>query len=293
MNNFPTSFSSTLPPFIIRALIVILIALLVFGAHEYGVLVKQNSALNNNSVQLAGEVASLERQLSKAKDEGLNLSNTLQSKEESLANASKKVSYFEKLRTIDPEFLKKYSKVYFLNENYVPPKLVSIDPKYLANPDKLAQIHAGVWFYLQQMMEAARSNNASLQLVSGYRSFNTQTSLKSNYKVVYGAGTANQFSADQGYSEHQLGTAVDLTTASSTATFVGFEKTTGYKWLVDNAYKYGFVLSYPPKNAYYQFEPWHWRFVGYHLAIKLHDDGRYFYDLDQRDIDAYLGSLFD
>jgi D-alanyl-D-alanine carboxypeptidase len=111
--------------------------------------------------------------------------------------------------------------------------------------------------------------------------------------VTYGAGTANQFSADQGYSEHQLGTTVDFTTSSVGATFSGFEDTESYRWLRDEAHRYGFVLSYPPNNSYYQFEPWHWRFVGVDLAQDLHQDDTYFYDLDQREINEYLITLFD
>ena len=55
-------------------------------------------------------------------------------------------------------------------------------------------------------------------------------------------------------------------------------------------YKYGFAISYPAGNAYYKFEPWHWRYVGVELAAKLHNEAKNFYDLDQRDInEAGLG----
>jgi D-alanyl-D-alanine carboxypeptidase len=117
--------------------------------------------------------------------------------------------------------------------------------------------------------------------------------LKSTYSVTYGAGTANRFSADQGYSEHQLGTTLDFTTPATGLVFSKFEKTSAYAWLAENGYTYGFVLSYPKNNTYYQYEPWHWRFVGRGLAAKLHADGKRFYDLDQRDIDSYLISFFD
>ena len=110
--------------------------------------------------------------------------------------------------------------------------------------------------------------------------------------MIYGAG-ANQFSADQGYSEHQLGTALDFATTEIGAGFDGFEKTDAYRWLLDNAYQYGFILSYPQNNNYYQFEPWHWRFVGRDLAKKLSKEDKNFYDLDQREIDEYLISFFD
>ena len=110
--------------------------------------------------------------------------------------------------------------------------------------------------------------------------------------MFYGSG-ANSFSADQGYSEHQLGTTIDFTTEEIGASSSVFGKTTAYQWLLENAYKYGFILSYPEANKYYQFEPWHWRFVGRGLAEKLHQEGKNFYDLDQREIDEYLISFFD
>ena len=112
--------------------------------------------------------------------------------------------------------------------------------------------------------------------------------------MVYGAGTANQFSADQGYSEHQLGTAVDLiTTGQGGMLDQAFAKTDAYGWLTENAYKYGFILSYPSGNSYYLYEPWHWRYVGVELATDLHEKSGYFYDLDQRATDTYLISIFD
>jgi len=188
--------------------------------------------------------------------------------------------------------LQKYSKVYFLNENYAPSNLAEIDLKYLYDKDKPLQIHANVQPYLYNLLENASSSSVSIEIISAYRSFSDQSSLKLSYKMIYGSG-ANKFSADQGYSEHQLGTAVDFTTPDTGASFLKFETTTAYKWLTENAYKYGFILSYPKQNTYYRFEPWHWRFIGVSLATKLHDSNKYFYDLDQREIDSYLISIFD
>jgi D-alanyl-D-alanine carboxypeptidase len=147
--------------------------------------------------------------------------------------------------------------------------------------------------YLTDLIDDANKNNLELQVLSGYRSFSTQSSLKATYSFIYGAGTANRFSADQGYSEHQLGTTVDFTTKKTLGSLEGFENTEEYKWLLENAHRYGFVISYPAGNAYYKFEPWHWRFVGTDLASRLYNDKVYFYDMDQRDIDTYLAFIFD
>ena len=202
------------------------------------------------------------------------------------------VGTLEKLAATDKELLKKYSKVYFLNENYIPPALSDIEEKYIYKGSTNFEVHVKVWPYLRNLLEEAEKGDFELSVASAYRSYSEQASLKSGYKVIYGSG-ANQFSADQGYSEHQLGTTVDFTTAKVGGEFSKFDKEPSFKWLQDNAYRYGFVLSYPPGNTYYKYEPWHWRFVGVSLATRLHDDGKYFYDLDQREIDKYLIKLFD
>ena len=147
--------------------------------------------------------------------------------------------------------------------------------------------------YLENLLKAAASDSVSLLVLSAYRSFCTQAALKTGYKVVYGTTAANKFSADQGYSEHQLGSTVDFTTQTGGETLSGFDKTKSYEWLNQNAYKYGFILSYPKGNKFYQFEPWHWRFVGVELATKIHSENKNFYDMDQREINDFLVKIFD
>ncbi len=202
------------------------------------------------------------------------------------------VGTLKKLNSTDKELLQKYSRVYFLSENYIPKYLLPILPQYVYEPEKEKPIVSEVWPFLQKLLDDAAAAQVDLKILSAYRSFGTQSTLKSTYTVIYGSG-ANKFSADQGYSEHQLGTTIDFTTSKLGAGFSTFEKTGSYTWLIENAYKYGFILSYPKNNGYYVFEPWHWRFVGKALALKLHDENKNFYDLTQREIDEYLVTLFD
>lgn len=220
-----------------------------------------------------------------------NLKNINDSFVGQIASITDKVTGFVKLKETDKEFLQKYSKVFFLNEHYVPKELSPIDTKYTyQNKEELFETK--VLPFLIKLMDNARENKIPLEIISAYRSFETQSYLKDIYTTTYGFG-ANKFSADQGYSEHQLGTAVDFTTPKIANTFSGFSKTETFKWLTENAYKYGFILSYPKNNTYYQFEPWHWRFVGIELAKYLHENQKNFYDLDQREIDKYLINFFD
>ena len=198
----------------------------------------------------------------------------------------------QKIEATDDELLMKYSKVYFLNENYAPKSLDQINSEYTYNPKEKYLFYGNILPFLDDMLKDAKDDGLNLKVISAYRSFAEQSSLKSSYTMVYGTG-ANQFSADQGYSEHQLGTTIDFTTNVTGPTFAGFDQTPEYKWLAKNAYKYGFILSYPQNNAYYQYEPWHWRFVSRDLARYLHDEGKNFYDLDQREINEYKVSFFD
>ncbi len=202
------------------------------------------------------------------------------------------VELLEKLARTDPELLQKYSKVFFLNEHYAPERLAEIPAEYRYHNERTERLHAAVWPSLKRLMDEAKEDGVELYVKSAYRSFEEQKSLKSAYTVTYGAGSANQFSADQGYSEHQLGTTVDLITTGLGGSLAGFGNTAAYKWLTENAYRFGFVLSYPEGNSYYVYEPWHWRFVGKDLARELHKRNAHFYDLDQREIDEYLPELF-
>jgi len=208
-----------------------------------------------------------------------------------LGSLTENVNTIVKLRNLDPELLKKYSKVYFLNENYVPKSLIALDPQYVNNPEE-QYILANVMPFLYSLLENAKKDGIDLKIRWGYRSFWEQQQLKSQDVMAYGSG-ANKFTADQGYSEHQLGTTIDFTTSEFNGSTSQFHKTKAYQWLLENAYKYGFILSYPENNTYYVFEPWHWRFVGIRLAAKVHEENKYFYDLNQREIDEYLITIFD
>lgn len=207
--------------------------------------------------------------------------------------AERKADELEDLAKLDPELLAKYSKVFFLNENYEPPKVVEIPAEYRSPEDRELSIRKEVLPFLKRLIEAAEDDGVEINVASAFRSFDQQAELKGQYTVTYGASSANAFSADQGYSEHQLGTTVDFTSPENGGGLSGFSRTEAFTWLEDNAYRYGFILSYPEGNAYYVYEPWHWRFVGEDLARHLHKKNLSFYDLDQRDIDSYLGEIFD
>jgi LAS superfamily LD-carboxypeptidase LdcB len=279
---------------------IFLIIGIAYGLHQYLLLRDQNRELQATITQLRTTIQALQGNLSLTAyerdhlsfvlDETQHVAQELQTQTDELED---KVQDFEKLNSIDPELLKKYSKVYFLNEQYAPSSLENIDAKFINGAGRVLQFHAQALPYLTALLEDSTDEGLSLRVTSAYRSFSTQATLKAGYKVTYGAGTANQFSADQGYSEHQLGTTVDFTSAKTGTLNAAFDTTPESKWLIANAHRYGFILSYPKNNKYYIYEPWHWRFVGVELATHLHNEGKYLYDIDQRDLDPYLLHIFD
>jgi D-alanyl-D-alanine carboxypeptidase len=294
--------------------IVVFLVLGGFLAYQFA----QISALKKNVANISTELASttstllrntqeLSQNITDLRAGAVGLSNTLSSAQQNIdavqtqvggvaqtvGSISGAVGTLQKLAQIDPELLKKYSKVYFLNENYTPAHLTLIPTDYLYSSSRSEQFLTEAWPFLKNLFDTAKAQGVTLYVESAYRSFAEQQSLKSLYTVTYGAGTANSFSADQGYSEHQLGTTLDFITTGLGGQLDGFDKTSAYQWLLANAYRFGFELSYPKGNSYYIYEPWHWRFVGVKLATYLHDNKLNFYDMDQRDIDTYLINIFD
>lgn len=285
---------------ILLGVALLIAGLFSYGAYRYLLLRNDNRELRITINGLRASIEGLENNLSLTEYERDKVSAALTLTEaqagalrEEADKLEDKVDDFQKLWSLDPELLKKYSKVYFLNEHYTPSGLAKIDDTYVNGANRNLQFHEQAWPYLQRMLKASTDEGLGLLVTSAYRSFGTQAALKANYRVIYGAGTANQFSADQGYSEHQLGTTVDLTTKKMKDLGQSFDQTPEYRWLAAHAHEYGFVLSYPKGNKYYIYEPWHWRFVGIELATKLHDEKKTLYGMEQRDIDEYLLHLFD
>lgn len=284
---------------ILNAIIALLVITIGVGGYFFYNTLKE---LNLTKIELANiksDLTKSESNLAGSEEKVKNISNSLETEvykntlfSGQISEIAGTVGKLDQLSKTDKELLQKYSKVYFLNENYVPESLASIPSEFIYEKDKEMQIHTKVLPFLLDLLNASVSAGMDLKIISAYRSFGEQSVLKGAYTVSYGSG-ANVFSADQGYSEHQLGTTVDFTTASVGSSFSGFSKTKGYEWLVQNAYKYGFIVSYPKENTFYQFEPWHFRFVGKSLANTLYQENKYFYDIDQRTIDAYLISIFD
>lgn len=252
-------------------------------------------ALSNATTTISNleeELANLKDDLEDLADDYKDERNRNEEFEDEIRDLAGTLGDLDKLAKTDEELLQKYSKVYFLNENYAPERIEEIDDKYILDGRDDQYFHEDAIDRLEDLLRDADRDGHDLKVVSAYRSFEEQTQIKGTFTQIYGSG-ANTLSADQGFSEHQLGTAVDFTTPEVGALVQSFAQTEAYEWLLDNAYKHGFVLSYPEGNDFYIFEPWHWRFVGEDLARDLNRSDDTFYTMDQREIDKYLLTIFD
>ncbi len=270
---------------------------LLYTAQQISILTKRIDTLTNDvastTQSLSLRIHQFSQNVTDLSNETTGLTSALNDTKQNVGSLSGTLSALQKLAEADPQLLKKYSKVYFLNDNYTPKHLSIVPSEYTYSETRQEQFLSEASFFLKLLMDTAKADNVTLYVKSGYRSFAEQKSLKSSYAVTYGAGTANSFSAEQGYSEHQLGTTIDFTTTGLNGNLSGFDKTPAFEWLVANAHRFGFILSYPKNNTYYVYEPWHWRYVGVQLATYLHNNNKNFYDLDQREIDTYLIEMFD
>lgn len=159
-------------------------------------------------------------------------------------------------------------------KDYVPANLVM--PQGIPNANG-TPLRAEAAAALEAMAAEAKTAGVNLVLNSGYRSYSTQISVYNGYVQNFGQAAADATSAKPGFSEHQTGLAADLSAAGQGCSIMPcFETTAGGQWLAANAWKYGFVLRYPngkEATTGYNFEPWHFRYVGNDLAELMHKTG--------------------
>ena len=128
------------------------------------------------------------------------------------------------------------------------------------------------------MAKAMKDEGAgTLILNSGFRTYKTQQALYNRTRDTRGLAVAEKLSARPGHSEHQLGLAADFSArAQGCVILTCFGNTEAGRWLEDNAHEHGFILRYPKgfrAITGFQYEPWHFRYVGVELATELNVKG--------------------
>ena len=176
----------------------------------------------------------------------------------------------------DSYLWKLVDKTHGLDQTYEPEDLITLkNGSYLLNRSGL-QLRKEAAQALETMAKAAKVDGVPLVVSSCYRSYDYQKQVYERNVKSMGQAAADRESAKPGHSQHQLGLAVDFGSIDDS-----FAKTAQSRWLIKNAWRYGWSLSYPEhleQVTGYRWESWHYRYVGLELSKFIRT---YFDDIQQ------------
>jgi D-alanyl-D-alanine carboxypeptidase len=165
--------------------------------------------------------------------------------------------------------------IYRLPSSYAPSDLVDTS---VAGLNGGYRVRGLIVEDLREMAAAAFAAGAPIQIVSGYRSYEQQRATFQHWVNVGGYEQALRTSARPGHSEHQLGTAIDVTSRGGLApwNYADWATTPAGAWIAKHAWRYGFVVTYPRGSfdrTCYDYEPWHLRYFGRERAGAIAGSG--------------------
>ncbi|MGO4692422.1 M15 family metallopeptidase [Glaciibacter sp. 2TAF33] len=158
--------------------------------------------------------------------------------------------------------------------DYVPGDLVAVPVAHVWEPFMRREAAEAV----VAMFAAFESETAlRMQSQSAYRSYDTQVDVYNQDVASNGQAFADSSTARPGTSEHQTGLAMDISALPSNCSLAAcFGTTAQGQWLAANAWRFGFLLRYPADKVAvtgYEYEPWHFRYIGVDLATQMHNTG--------------------
>lgn len=163
------------------------------------------------------------------------------------------------------------NKYYYLSDNYVPNNLQAISRSYASSNMRMVSYAKEAF---EEMSQNAKDQGYNIIAMSTYRSYTYQVNLYNRYVKQDGKQKADTYSGRPGHSEHQTGLAVDV--YNQKVDYTSFEKTKEFTWMQEHAHEYGFILRFPKgkeDETGYQYESWHYRYVGKEIASYIHSNG--------------------
>jgi len=164
------------------------------------------------------------------------------------------------------------NKYYYIDETFKPENLTPLKYNQYSYWDD-AELTEDTYDAFIKMVDDAKQLGYSLIDTSAYRSYGYQSYLFNKYLDEKGEEWTLKSSAKPGHSEHHTGLATDIVKVG--VSMYDFGDTKEYKWLKDNAHKYGFILRYPEDKEHltgYMYEPWHYRYVGKDVAKYIYEN---------------------
>ena len=179
------------------------------------------------------------------------------------------------------------NKQHPLGKDFVPAALSHL-PAELTLYGKDIQLESTVAVAAEALVRELHARGyTDILITSGYRTYEYQQGLFNTYMANEASAHPDwsreeceakvlTYSARPGTSEHQTGLCMDLISEDHLALDETFANNPAYAWLTENAHHFGFILRYPAdKTAVtgYDYEPWHYRFVGVEAATRMHSSG--------------------
>ncbi|HSK94069.1 MAG TPA: M15 family metallopeptidase [Candidatus Angelobacter sp.] len=166
---------------------------------------------------------------------------------------------------------------YGLPATYAPDDLEPAAEAGLTDASGTKLVRAVLLDDLAAMRAAWESAGLTIVIDSAYRSYAAQAATYDNWVIQIGPEGAAARTARPGHSEHQLGTAIDVSSPGWSGRFGDWatESAEG-AWMAERAWEYGFVMSYPAggeAESCYGYEPWHYRWIGREAAAEHRDSG--------------------
>lgn len=164
------------------------------------------------------------------------------------------------------------NKFYKLDENFERNDIEDIPLTVAYSGQKASKVV--IEQYLKMREDIQNELNVHLMVNSSYRPYKDQEEIYNSFKLR-GQSYADSYAARPGFSEHQTGLALDITSLEH-KNQKDFTLSEEYQWLKENCHKYGFILRYPENKEHitgYNTESWHFRYIGEEIATKVYNEG--------------------
>lgn len=162
------------------------------------------------------------------------------------------------------------NKFYKLSETYVPSDLVDVSLSYAYEGKQVSKV---MYDSLTNMLDAAKESGYNLVVSQGYRSYADQEEAYNDIEASSGVDYADKVAARPGHSEYQTGLSVVVKPLYTEGS--DMENSPEHTWILENAYKYGFILRYTKDKENitgFSYDAWRLRYVGSNAARIIHNE---------------------
>ncbi len=190
-----------------------------------------------------------------------------------IINTEANIDWFDNEKETDTSLneLMLVNRLYGLKEDYTVEDIVDVPTKYAYDGKKLSNT---LMDSLISLCEDAKEAGFTFVVSEGYRTFAEQQKLYNNYAESYSRSEADKYVARPGHSEYETGLSFDLEPYNKA--FKDPKESEEYKWLLENAYRYGFIFRFNEDKEYltkFQADTWRLRYVGSDAASMIKNEG--------------------